>query len=55
MTSMRIDRGASAKLWAKRLAKLVREMCDDGCEMAATDDAVFVYKNSDEPTRVEIW
>lgn len=55
MTSMRIDGGADQKLWAKRLAKLLREMREDGCQFAATGDAVFVYKNSDEPTRVDVW
>lgn len=38
MTSMRIDRDASARLWSKRLAKLMDEMEADGVqiECAAT-------------------
>lgn len=30
MTSMRIDGGASAKLWAKRLGKLIEAIENDG-------------------------
>lgn len=30
MTSMRVDGGASAKLWAKRLGKLVDAIREDG-------------------------
>ena len=52
MTSMRIDKDASQSLWAKRLAKLIDEMNQDGCEFAAHNDVIFVYKGSDEPTKV---
>ncbi len=30
MTSMRVDGGASAKLWAKRLGKLIDAISEDG-------------------------
>lgn len=55
MTSMRIDKGASQELWAKRLAKLVDEMINDGCEFAAHGDVVYIYKGNDTPIRVELY
>ena len=51
---MRIDKDASQELWAKRLAKLIKEMADDGCQFAAYQDRIFVYKNSDEASVVEL-
>lgn len=39
MTSMRIDSKASAKLWAKRLGKLVELIREDGGEVYLNLDA----------------
>jgi hypothetical protein len=49
MTSMRIDGGKSAKVWARRLENLVEAMLADDVILAAIEgdpeDTILVYKD----------
>lgn len=47
MTSMRIDSGASVKLWAKRLDKLIKEIESDGKTVAAERGAIYIDSDED--------
>lgn len=49
MTSMRIDAGASAKLWANRMRKLIDAIEEDGGQVRAHRDLplIAVFKDGE--------
>ena len=50
MTRTRVAEGASAELWATRLANLLDAIAADGYSLDAADGAVWVYQGADRVT-----
>lgn len=48
MTSMRIDGDKSAKVWAERVKKVIREAMEDGCTFTWDDIALSLDIEKDD-------
>ncbi len=53
MTSMRIDGGKSAKVWANRFKKFAQEAIDDGVQFFWCDDVVSIEKDGEGDVLLE--